>query len=53
MYAWDAGTDSGVTYLAEDRDTQPREKVRLNDSAHFQPGGQRIPVGTITFIRQQ
>jgi len=52
VYAWDAGTDSGLTYTAPDQETLPREKVRLNDSPHFMTGGRRIPVGTITLSKQ-
>ena len=29
LYPWDAGTDSGKTYLAEDVDTQPRENIAI------------------------
>lgn len=48
LYVWDAGTDSGGTYLAGDRDTQPREPIRPLLSGPFSHGA---PVGTFTFTR--
>ena len=35
LWAWDAGTDSGTTYLAENAETQPRQSVRLLATKHF------------------
>jgi hypothetical protein len=34
LWIWDAGTDSGATFDAEDIDTQPRQSVRLLTSRH-------------------
>lgn len=34
LWIWDAGTDSGATFEAEDVDTQPRQSVRLLTSRH-------------------
>lgn len=51
LEAWDAGTDSGVTFKAPDADTAPRGAVQLLDSAHFTLNGKPVPVGTVTFKR--
>jgi len=52
LYAWDAGTDSGTTYRGFDKDMKPRGEIRMNDSAYFVMGGQRKPVGSVTFVRE-
>lgn len=49
LYAWDAGTDNGTTYKADDADTQPRAAVAPNRSAHFVTNGTAIPVGKLVF----
>lgn len=44
---YDAGTDSGVTYLSPNEDTDPQEPIRdLSDEYPFQGTG---PLGTFTF----
>jgi hypothetical protein len=52
LEAWDAGTDSAASYRALDDDTQPRGPVQLNDSPYFVNAGKRVPVGSVTFVRQ-
>jgi hypothetical protein len=52
LEAWDVGTDSATSYRALDDDTQPRGKIMRNDSAYFVQAGKRVPVGTVTFVRQ-
>jgi len=52
LYAWDAGTDGGVTYKAADADSQPREPIARNGSEHFGMNGERRAVGTVTFTKQ-
>jgi hypothetical protein len=52
LEAVDAGTDSASSYRASDDDTQPRMSVRLNELPYFVKDGQRVPVGSVTFIRQ-
>jgi hypothetical protein len=52
LEAWDAGTDSATSYRALDSDTQPRGRMQPNDSAYFVKAGKRVPVGTVTFVRQ-
>lgn len=45
LWAWDAGTDSGAVYTADDDDTQPRESVRLLATPHFLNADGLLPVG--------
>jgi hypothetical protein len=52
LEAWDAGTDSATSYRALDDDTQPRSPIQLNDSPYFMQTGKRVPVGSVTFVRQ-
>jgi hypothetical protein len=52
LEAWDAGTDSATSYRALDDDTQPRGTLSLNTSPYFVQNGKRVPVGTVTFVRQ-
>lgn len=51
IYAWDAGTDSGMTYEVADADTQPRQSVRMNAAPHFADSGSMKPVGVATLKR--
>jgi hypothetical protein len=48
---WDSGGDDGTTYLADDKDANPKQPSKLNDSAHFVKGGAVMPVARITFTR--
>ena len=52
LVAWDMGTDSATSYRALDDDTQPRGTLQLNDSPYFVMSGKRMPVGSVTFVRQ-
>jgi hypothetical protein len=52
LEAWDAGTDSASSYRASDADTQPRMPLQLNALPYFVKEGKRVPVGTVTFVRQ-
>lgn len=51
LFAWDAGTDSGVTYIAENAETQPAESVRLLATPHFLTEKGLIPVGKFILTR--
>lgn len=51
FYAWDAGTDDGVTYSANDRDAKPKKSIAINDSSHFIVAGNRVPVGILTLTK--
>ncbi len=46
------GTDSATSYRALDDETQPRGPIQLNDSPYFVKAGKRVPVGSVTFVRQ-
>lgn len=52
VYAWDAGTDDGTTYRADDIDVRPHRAIMLNTAPHFMQDGRMVPVGTITFHKQ-
>jgi hypothetical protein len=52
LEAWDAGTDSATSYRALDQDTQPRGRLQLNELPYFVQDGKRVPVGSVTFVRQ-
>jgi hypothetical protein len=52
LQAWDVGTDSATSYRALDSDSQPRGAIELNGLPYFVRNGQRVPVGTVTFVRQ-
>jgi hypothetical protein len=49
--AWDSGGDDGTTYLADDKDTNPKKPTSMNKSRHFMKDGQPMPVARITFTR--
>jgi len=51
VYAWDSGGDDGTTYLADDKDTNPKKPTAMNKSKHFLKDGQPMPVARITFTR--
>jgi hypothetical protein len=51
LWPWDAGTDGGTTWTAENLETQPHESIRLLTAPHFfGPDGLK-PLGTATFVR--
>ncbi len=52
LQPYDAGTDSGNTYNAPDRDTVPRIPIAHLEGAPLAVGGIVAPVGTFTFRRQ-
>jgi len=49
--AWDSGGDDGTTYLADDKDADPKKPTSLNKSRHFLKDGNPMPVGRLTFTR--
>jgi hypothetical protein len=51
LYAFDAGSDDGTTYEAPDQDASPKHPTMQNESPHFRRGGERVPVGRLTFTR--
>lgn len=48
---WDAGTDSGTTYAAPNRDTQPRERIAVVTQAVGPFKGYSTTVGNFIFRR--
>ncbi|XP_054267798.1 spondin-1-like isoform X2 [Macrosteles quadrilineatus] len=62
LYPWDAGTDSGVTYISPDQQTVPRDKIRRitssfpNDpkSPFYDPSGAEMkPLARLYLTRQR
>jgi hypothetical protein len=53
LFAYDAGTDSGVSFLSPDQATLPRENVFRVMDAPFRVGAGVPPLGTFTFRRIQ
>jgi hypothetical protein len=51
LWPWDAGTDSGTTWTAENLETQPRESIRLLTAPYFFDADGLKPLGTVTFTR--
>ena len=51
LQAYDAGTDSGTSFLAPDEATQPRESIFRIPGGPFLVGGTTPPLGTFTFRR--
>ncbi|MDX1528835.1 MAG: spondin domain-containing protein [Gammaproteobacteria bacterium] len=51
LLAWDAGTDSGATYVAENAETQPAESIRLLATPHFLTEKGLLPVGKFVLTR--
>ncbi len=51
LWAWDAGSDNGETYLAKNSDTQPRQSVRLLTTRHFLDETGLRPVGYVVVKR--
>lgn len=52
LWVWDAGTDSGVSFISKNDDTQPRESIRLLSSQHFLNREGLIRFGTVSIKRK-
>lgn len=48
---WDSGGDDGNTFLAGDKDADPKRPTALAESPHFVKDGTVMPVGRLTFTR--
>lgn len=48
---WDAGTDSGVSFVSPDRESVPREPIARITTPPLAVGGVVAPLGTLTFTR--
>jgi hypothetical protein len=53
LWAWDAGSDSGTEWTAENAETQPRESVRLLSTSYFFDAEGLRRVGTARFVREK
>ena len=51
LYVYDAGTDSGATFNADNIDTKPRGKIVRKDDYAFKVNGSIISVGAFIFTR--
>lgn len=51
LYPYDAGTDSGEKYTADDQPTEPRGKITKITGYPFSGNGAVLPLGTFTFKR--
>lgn len=51
LWPWDAGSDSGTTWTAENAETQPRESIRLSAAPYFLYADGLRPLGTATLTR--
>ena len=52
VYLWDAGSDSGGDFFADDFDTYPKQPVAPIRTSFFTRQGQPMPVGTMIFTRK-
>lgn len=52
-YAWDAGSDNGMSYLAADMDAMPKKGTMMAKDKHFSLNGKPVAIGKFTFIKQQ
>jgi hypothetical protein len=48
---WDAGTDSGASFMSNDLPTVPRQPISRITTAPFAVGGVVTPLGTLRFTR--
>jgi len=51
VYPWDAGTDSGRSFVSPDLETVPRQPIARIATAPFAVGGVVAPLGTFRFTR--
>lgn len=52
-YAWDAGSDDGISYLTADMDASPKKLTMMAKDKHFSSNGKPIAIGTFTFVKQK
>jgi hypothetical protein len=53
LVAYDSGGDDGTTYMAPNKDTNPKKATSQAMTPHFVINGNVVPVGSVTFIRKQ
>ncbi len=47
LFAYDAGTDDGVSYTSANSDSSPQQLISRIDEAPFKVNGQQVPVGRL------
>ena len=52
IYAWDSGGDDGDTYLAPDKDNNPKKLTMQAMNKQFLEGGKPGVIATVTFTRK-
>ncbi len=52
LVAYDSGGDDGTTYLAPNKDTNPKKPTSQAMTPHFVIDGQVVPVGSVTFTKK-
>ena len=52
IYAWDSGGDDGDTYLAPDKDNNPKKPTMQAMNKQFLEGGKPGVIATVTFTRK-
>jgi hypothetical protein len=52
LYAWDAGTDSGVTFRSDDLVTAPPQVITRIEGYPIAVGGPAVPLGRMVFTRK-
>ncbi len=52
LVAYDSGGDDGTTYMAPDKDTNPKKPTSQAMTRHFVINGQVVPVGSVTFTKK-
>lgn len=52
LVAYDSGGDDGTTYLAPNKDTNPKKPTSQAMTPHFVIDGKVVPVGSVTFTRK-
>jgi len=52
LYAYDAGSDDGKTYKADDMDNRPKKSTMSANTPHFVNKGRKVRVATLTFTKK-
>lgn len=51
LWAWDAGTDSGASYLSDNSETQPAQSIRLVATPHFLSASGLKGMGEVVLVK--
>lgn len=52
LVAYDSGGDDGTTYMAPNKDTNPKKPTSQAMTPHFVINGKVVPVGSVTFTKK-